>query len=62
MSTGLGVLAHEQRDHLGPPNRAVRGWIVSEDAAVLLQAIRVAWLYRWPELKLPKPSDRADRS
>jgi hypothetical protein len=62
MSIGLDVLADEKRDHLGPANLGVCGRIVRKHETVLLQLIRVARLYRRPELKLPKPSDRADRS
>ncbi len=61
MTTSIEVLADEQRDHLGPPNLAVRGWIVCKHEAVLLRLIRLARLYRRPKFKLPKPSDRADR-
>jgi hypothetical protein len=62
MSIGLYVLTDEKRDHLGPPNPTVGGWIVSKYAAVLLEAIRVARLYCRPELKLPKPGDCAHSS
>jgi hypothetical protein len=60
MSTGLGVLTDEQRNHLGPPNLAICGRVVCEHKAVLLQPVRLACLYRRPKLKLPKPTDRAD--